>query len=147
MNHSLVRSKSLGMADADGHMNRLRPALTPELHVRRVIYNIVSYAAVVRASRNASWGGNRAGKGIGGFAWHFTKQLRRMDLVVWCLLAVCSDMADKPNIYVDAKSYMKYLNIWFILQASCSVIEKRKRMRRNGRTAEGWGGGERWCDK
>lgn len=32
MNHSLVRSKSLGMADADGHMNRLKPVLTPELH-------------------------------------------------------------------------------------------------------------------
>lgn len=32
MNNSLVRSKSLGMADAEGHMNRLKPALTPELH-------------------------------------------------------------------------------------------------------------------
>ncbi|XP_020609227.1 tyrosine-protein phosphatase non-receptor type 4-like [Orbicella faveolata] len=30
MNHSLVRSKSLGMAD-DAHMSRLKPALTPEL--------------------------------------------------------------------------------------------------------------------
>lgn len=32
INHSLVRSKSLGMADA-AHMNRLKPALTPELQV------------------------------------------------------------------------------------------------------------------
>ena len=38
MNHSLVRSKSLGMAD-DAHMNRLRPALTPELQVRGIIFH------------------------------------------------------------------------------------------------------------
>lgn len=63
MNNSLVRSKSLGMADAEGHMNRLKPALTPELHVRRFIVNIVSIAAVSWESRNSSWGRscNRAG--------------------------------------------------------------------------------------
>lgn len=32
------------MADAEGHMNRLKPALTPELHVRRFKVNIVSIA-------------------------------------------------------------------------------------------------------
>ena len=43
------------MADAEGHMNRLKPALTPELHVRRFIVNIiVSIAAVSWESRNSS---------------------------------------------------------------------------------------------
>ena len=42
------------MADAEGHMNRLKPALTPELHVRRFKVNIVSIAAVSWESRNSS---------------------------------------------------------------------------------------------